>query len=398
MLTEQFLPHFEAVSSACSLKQVRMRAWEKLADCKVPSGLPALTLPPQPSDPTKEQIARQVPEGCRHSFLTFCNGTFLPECSDTTALPSALVILPLGEAMRSYSHFLRHRFSCILEEERDALALLNLAVHQSGVFLFVPPDVNVQTPLACVQLAHEHATASLLAVRLHLVLGVHSQLTLLCAEQSQGALHAAFDLMLEEGAELQLFGVQRTRTACWSGETLRAQLKRASSLRSVHCTSGAHHVKRDVRVRLLQEEAQADMAGLWVLEEKRRAETCVLVRHEAPRTRSRQKFKGVVDGVSQSHFVGKILIERQAQQSDAYLKNDNLLLGQHARASSMPELEIFADDVKASHGATCASMDPSQLFYLTSRGVAPAYASELLTSGFCREVTDHLPPSMRFYG
>src|SRR5262249_47004993 len=121
------------------------------------------------------------------------------------------------------------------------------------------------------------------------------------------------------------------------------------------------------------------------------AHTHAIVEHQAPHTTSMQRFKGVLNGHSQSSFEGKILVHPEAQKTQAYQLNNNLLLSRGAIAQSKPNLEVFADDVKASHGATFSQLERDKLFYLNTRGIDFNLARRLLIWGFCREMIEGIP-------
>ena len=146
-----------------------------------------------------------------------------------------------------------------------------------------------------------------------------------------------------------------------------------------------------MQAQLNGENSEADLKGLWILREHQHAHAHILIEHMAPRTRSMQLFKGVLLDASQSSFEGKIMVQREAQKTEAYQLNNNLILGKAAIAHSKPNLEIFADDVKASHGATVSRPDDAQLLYLKSRGILEETAQQLLMTGFYKEILDQIP-------
>lgn len=154
-------------------------------------------------------------------------------------------------------------------------------------------------------------------------------------------------------------------------------------------------MRKDIYVQCAGENSEADLKGLTMLQDALCAHTHIVVEHTAPRTRSMQRFKGLLRDASQSGFKGKILVRPAAQKTEAYQLNAHLLLGHAAIAHSKPHLEIFADDVKASHGATVAHLEQAQLFYLKSRGIDEASAKQLLIDAFCREILDEIPPNFR---
>lgn len=133
-----------------------------------------------------------------------------------------------------------------------------------------------------------------------------------------------------------------------------------------------------------------------MLADKREAHTHIFMEHQAPHCRSFQLFKSVLNDFSRSSFEGKIMVRQAAQKTEAFQLNNNLLLSDHAHADSKPNLEIFADDVKASHGATVGQLDIDQLFYMKTRGFSDQAAKNLLIFGFCEQVVEMITlPSLR---
>lgn len=141
-------------------------------------------------------------------------------------------------------------------------------------------------------------------------------------------------------------------------------------------------------VRLLGEGGEASLNGVWALKGHNQHHVHVLMEHHETYCTSMQKFKGVVQEQARSSFEGKIYVERKAQKTEAYQMNNNLILGKEASANCKPNLEIFADDVKASHGATIGQMDEEHLFYCKARGIPPHQAHALLVRGFVQEILD----------
>jgi Fe-S cluster assembly protein SufD len=154
---------------------------------------------------------------------------------------------------------------------------------------------------------------------------------------------------------------------------------------------GSKATRHDIAVQCNGEGASATLKGLWMLKNSERAHIHSLVEHNAPHTQSSQLFKGILRDASQSSFNGKIYVHPIAQKTQSYQLSKHLLLGDAAVAHTEPNLEIGADDVKASHGATIARPDEAQLFYLKSRGVDEEAAKQLLVHGFYQEILSEVP-------
>jgi Fe-S cluster assembly protein SufD len=340
-----------------------------------------------------EEIIQQhlVPE-CKESCLVFVDGHFRPELSILHALDPKVGVLSLEEAMKTFNHFLSARIGKLIKEEKDPFSLLNMALYPQGAFLYIPPKLVLEKPIQVLHIVTQEGT--LIAPRLHVFLGAHAEAKLYlsaCACQWQeGLILGAVDIALEEGARLDAIATSFAHSHGWTLDYVRASLKRDSFFKIDQVCRKGLGLRKDVKVDLLGEGASAEINGLALLFEQEQAHTHVIVNHEAPHTRSSQHFKGVLADHSQSSTEGKILVQRAAQKTQAYQLCNYLLLGDRAIANSKPNLEIFADDVKASHGATMAQLKERELFYLQSRGIDVHQAKKLLIEGFCQGILEKL--------
>lgn len=322
-----------------------------------------------------------IPE-CKENYLVFVDGHFDPTLSRTRA-----TVLPINDAMRTYGHYLRNRLAKNLETENDPFALFNCAFHPAAAFLYIPPKANLGQ-LQVLFLSTQKKAAIL--PRLHICAGAYSEAKIYAthADGDETLVLPAFDIALEEGANIRLEHVAEAGALSWNLFSMRATLKKDSRLTHLQWNKGKGIVRSDCSVWLQGEGAEVDLKGIWMLQDKAQSHAQVRVEHMAPHCQSMQLFKGVLSGLSQSSFEGKIYVQPEAQKTQAYQINKNLLLSPHVIAHAKPNLEIFADDVKASHGATVAHLDDELLFYLKSRGISEAQAKSLLVEGFCREVLD----------
>lgn len=405
----QGLEKRRAVKSAQgdALSSFREKGWQKLLEM----GLPAKTHEAFRYVPLREfylssfegKTAEKIdpalfsndilPE-CKHSHLVFIDGKFCKEYSDISALPPQAVLLPLEEALRTHGSFLQSHLTRSLKEEKDPFAVANLVFHTQGLFLYLPPHIELAAPLQCLHIASGDEP-QLIAPRLHLVVGAHSQMRLVVtAKQLASEVSHWFapviEIALEEGTSLDFLNLVDAFPA-WHFESLRALLKKESQLNTLNVAFGGKAVRQSYRIQLKGEGSRAHLSGLNMLSGNRSAHTHATVEHEAFGAHSMQRFKGILSGVSQSSFEGKILVQPEAQKTEAYQLNNNLILSPGAVANSKPNLEVFADDVKASHGATVSQLDDDQLFYFKTRGIDPITARRLLIGGFCREMISGIP-------
>ncbi|NGX61763.1 MAG: FeS cluster assembly protein SufD [Chlamydiae bacterium] len=321
--------------------------------------------------------------------LVFVNGVYRKEFS---TFPEGVIALPLTEAMTTYSTFLQNRLETLLEEEKDPFALLNLALFSEGLFLYIPPKKVLEAPLSLFYYMDPSESQVAAFPRVHLFVGKEASVTLECSmagSMNNSWQNSVLDLVLDEQSQCTLQFTSHEIPSSWHLEAIRASLKRNSSLKTVSANRGGATSRQDYHVQLVGEGAEASLFGVWHLTEKSHHHVHVLMEHKAPYSRSNQTFKGALTGTSRSSFEGKIYVHREAQKTEAYQLNSNLLLDRKASANSKPNLEIFADDVKASHGATVGQLDPDSLFYLKTRGIPESQAKRMLVEGFLLEIFDH---------
>lgn len=305
--------------------------------------------------------------------LVFVDGFFEESLSN---VPAPIVCLGLDQAMRPYGLFLQNRLILTLGKEKDPFAALNGAFFGRGAFIYVPPKCEASIHLKQIYLAEEMANP-----RLHIYLGKEAKLKLTQeSEGKSGFSNAVIDLVLDSGASA-LF----VDHAGGDFQAVRANLKRDSRLKMVVL---GNPLRTSVRVELLEENCEAELLGLSRLDDQE-AHIHTHVEHIAPHAKSRQHFKSVIAGKGRFSFEGKIYVHPEAQKTESYQLNNNLILSEEGSANAKPNLEIFADDVKASHGSTTGQLDAEELFYLRSRGLSLEAAREWLIAGFCKEITDH---------
>lgn len=345
-------------------------------------------------DISTDQIQSLIHPECRQSYILFVNGQYTPELSNTSAVSKDVVILRLRDALGKYGNFLQMRLSSTIKEEEDPFATLNVALIQMGLFLYVPPKVIVDTPIQCLHIISNDRPV-LFNPRIHMFLGKEAKLQWIydhyCLKDFEYFSNGVVDVALEEGAHFEQVGLLNPCPHGWTFESTRASLKKNSTFKSLTMTLGSKTVRQDFRVSLHGENANCDLKGISLLSEHRQAHTHVLVDHRAPNCTSNQFFKNVLNDTARTSFEGKIYVHPKAQKTAAYQLNKSLLLSNKSVANSKPNLEIFADDVKASHGATVTQISPEHLHYLKTRGVEEEQGKLLLLSGFCKDLLQEVP-------
>ncbi|MGK5594402.1 MAG: Fe-S cluster assembly protein SufD [Parachlamydiaceae bacterium] len=336
-----------------------------------------------------------LPE-CRGRILVFHNGFFRSDCSELEELGKGVLITSLNDAMKTFGPLLSNQTTERLQSEKDPFVALNGALSTGGCFIYLSPKTEINGPIQILQVIDADEAVLMITPKTEVFMGVESRASFVStAVQMSGDqffVNASINFSIGENAQASL-----TQTALdlshrgWYFEAARATMKRDSSFKTICVSDGAQGVRFDYRADLVGENAECHLNGLWALKDKREVHHHVFMNHQAPECRSMQFFKGILNDSSHAGFEGKIYIHREAQKTQAFQLNNNLILNDLATVDSKPNLEIFADDVKASHGATVGQLDEDHLFYLMTRGMAKDEARKLLTLGFCDEMLEMLP-------
>lgn len=340
-----------------------------------------------------DNISKYVLPECEHSFLVFVNGKYNAQLSNRVALPEKMVILSFKEALKTYGTLISNQYTKSIGEESDSFAALNAAMHEDGLFVYIPPKTIVERPIQILNVVDSHSNNLFLFPRIQSFVGAHAQVSFVSTPTFiSNACHCfnqAMEMTIEEGAQVNYYQMQLNIPAeTWHFDAFRASLKKNARLKIASAASGSVMSRCDYRIQLTGENAEASLNGITLLSDNREAHQHILMDHQAPHCRSMQLYKSVLNDFSRSSFEGKILVRKPAQKTEAFQLNNNLLLNDRAQSNSKPNLEIFADDVKASHGATIGQLDAEQLFYMKSRGFAEHDAKNLLVFSFCQEVID----------
>lgn len=324
------------------------------------------------------------------SQLVFVNGLLRDDLSALTALPREVVAIDLSQAIADerYSEIVRR----YLAREADCVAhgfiALNTAFISGGAFVYIPQGVVLTTPIHLLFISEGNQTANF--PRVLVVAEANSSATLIESYVSTADdtyfTNAVVEIVLEEGARLEHYKVQRESAEAFHVATTVADLGANSSYDSTAITFGAALSRHDINVTMDHEGAECWVDGLYLVTSAQHTDTHSVIDHRQPLCTSRQLYKGILDGKSRAVFNGKIFVRHDAQKTDAMQTNKNLLLSNEARVDTKPQLEILADDVKCAHGAAVGQIDEDELFYLETRGLHYDLARNLLTYGFAEEV------------
>jgi Fe-S cluster assembly protein SufD len=343
-------------------------------------------------------------EGAR---LVFVNGVFRADLSMLDALPDGLTVQPLSRVLNDDAEPLRFGWSRSATRAEahgaaDAFARVNAASAADGLVLRVAARATIAAPVQLVFVGADGEAELAWHARNLIELGEGASLTLIEQHLGDGgqAQLATFvsDIHVGAGAKLHHVTLQNAASAAnlIRHSHLRLQARSEATLHVVEL--GGALVRHDLQVELLGDEAKLYTRGVFMPHGRQHIDTQLAIRHQALNTASSSNWRGVANDRARGVFRGAIVVAPGADGSDATLSNKNLLLSPSAEIDTKPELEIYADEVQAAHGATVGQLDERSLFYLRSRGIPLAEARALLTAAFCRAMLDDLPnPGLREY-
>jgi Fe-S cluster assembly protein SufD len=325
------------------------------------------------------------------AHLVVVNGFLSEELSVKAGLENVVAIDLLSVvADARYNKVARAYLARNAGYHNNGLSALNTAFLQSGLFLWIPKNVRVETPIQVTFLTDaEHADAASFP-RMLVVAEENSSATLIesfvSTRNQQYFTNAIAEVVLKEGARLEHYRMQRESDKAFHVSVTSASLGRSSSYDTTSINLGGRLSRHDVAVVLDHEGAECRVDGLYLIGSDQHTDTHSVIDHQQPHCTSHQLYKGILDGNARAVFNGKIFVREGAQKTDAMQTNKNLLLSQQARIDTKPQLEIYADDVKCAHGAAVGQIDQEELFYLQTRGIDPELGRSLLTYGFAEEV------------
>jgi Fe-S cluster assembly protein SufD len=274
---------------------------------------------------------------------------------------------------------------------KNGFTALNTAFIEEGVFIHIPKDTRGETPI---HLNFVAACSNASFPRVFVYAEPGSETTLIETYESAGEgvsfTNAVVEIFLEENARLTHYRVQKQTAESFHIGTTGVVLRKDSFYDTTNINLGAALSRHDIGVKFTAEGGECFVDGLYMLNGSQHADTHSVIDHTVPNCTSHQTYKGVLSDRSHAVFNGKVFVRENAHGTDAQQSNKNLLLSNDARVDTKPQLEIFNDDVKCSHGATVGQLEEEELFYLLTRGLDPDLARNLLTYGFAEEVINKI--------
>ena len=326
--------------------------------------------------------------------LVFVNGIYAPEFSQLAALPKGVNVKSLGEAIRHDDSALSSELGRHADAQRQPFVALNSAFLEDGAVVSIAPGCRLDRPIYLVFVSMAGKAPVLSHPRTLILLGAGSEAKIVESYLGLGSgayfCNAVTELVGDADAVIEHYRIQQEADSGFHVGSLEAILARGCHLTAHAVSLSGALVRNNVHVVLNGEGAECVLNGLYLADGKQHIDNFTEIEHAKPRARSLELYKGIIGGSAHGVFNGKIIVHQDAQKSDARQTNKNLLLSPDAVVNTKPQLEIYADDVKCSHGSTIGQLDADALFYLRSRGLGLDEAKSLLSFAFASDVVGRI--------
>ncbi len=415
-MSEAYLREFESFAGAATaegpewLEPIRRAAMERFAATGFPTArdeewrfTPVTSIAQQSwrpavgggEDVTREQLAPFMFGHTEWCTLVFVNGEYAPGLSSPGSLPEGVLATGMAEALRNGGALLQRHLGRYARIEENPFTALNTAFLRDGGLIHVPAGVDLPLPIHLVFVTTAEAADSVIHPRNLIVVErnarasvVESYVTL--APGTRYWTNPVTEVWTGPNSWAEHTRIQRESEAAYHVATTQVEVARDSHYRSFSMAMGAALARHNLNARLADQHSEALLYGLYITRGDQVVDTHSVLYHDHPNCRSWEVYKGILEDRSHAVFNGKVFVKPEAQKTDAKQTNRNLLLSDHAKVDTKPQLEIFADDVRCTHGATIGRLDDVALFYARSRGLPAVEAERLLTYAFAAEVIEEV--------
>jgi Fe-S cluster assembly protein SufD len=327
--------------------------------------------------------------------LVFVNGRFEAELSEVDKLPKGVTVASLRERIESHPEGVEKHLGRYADTQRDPFCALNTAFIGDGAYVHVARGVVVEAPVYLLYLSTKEDAPTMTHPRNLIVVENQAQVAVIEDYASVGGesvvlSNAVTELAAGESAVAQHYLIEREHLKAFNVQTLRIEQGRSANVASHSVLLGGGLVRNNVHPVLAGEGGECLINGLFLGTGRQHLDNYMHVEHAAPHCGSRQFYNGILDEQAHGVFHGRIVVHKPAQKTDAKQTNRNLLLSDDAQIDTKPQLEIYADDVKCTHGATIGQIEENALFYLQSRGLSEMEARKLLLMAFAEECVERM--------
>jgi Fe-S cluster assembly protein SufD len=349
--------------------------------------------PSEPAVATASQLSPFILPHIPAARVVFVNGRYSHELSSLRSLPQGVVVGHLAGVLENDPTLVESSFARVAPFDKHAFAALNTAFTEDGAVVSIPANVVLAEPVHVLY----YSTSSFPMM-------THPRTIIVAGESSQGTViesyagrdgelyftNAVAEILCGENSHLNHYRVQRESLAASHISMTQIRLRRSAVFAQQNFVLGGALVRNDIGARLEDEGIECTLNGLYLGHADRLIDNHTTIDHAKPHCASHEVYKGMLDGRARGVFNGKIFVRQDAQKTDAKQTNQVLLLSDDATINTKPQLEIFADDVKCTHGATIGQLDAESLFYLRARGIGEDEARAMLVHAFASDIIDRV--------
>ncbi|MFO8022902.1 MAG: Fe-S cluster assembly protein SufD [Perlabentimonas sp.] len=321
------------------------------------------------------------------------NGFYFNNPNKLTEIEHGVIIGSLAEAAKKYPNVVSKYYNTMAKNDEDGLVALNTAFAQDGVFVFIPKGVVLEKPIQIINLLMSEEN-QLVHYRNLIVADENAQANIVICDHtlspSEFLSNVVTEVFTNQGANIDIVSMQNQHNDSIQFSHTFGKQERDSVLSSNSVSLHGGVIRNNVHVLLNDEGCENHTYGLALADRNQHIDMYSFVDHAKPNCTSNELYKAILDDEATGAFNGRILVQRDAQQTQAFQSNNNLLLTADARMNTKPQLEIYADDVKCTHGATVGQLDMEAKFYMQSRGIGEREAKLLLMFGFAHDVVGHI--------
>ena len=330
--------------------------------------------------------------GLDANVLVFINGSYSKAFSKIISPEIQVKVKTLWEAFQSDKEIVNKYFDKLVNSEVDPFAAMNAAFWQEGIFINVPENTVVEKPFFILHLNDSSHSQVIAHTRLLIIVGKESQLTVIEKFDSIGSnpvFHTfSEEFVIKENAQLEYCKIQNDQGNSYQVANTLIHQENSSKVNTFTLTLNGQLVRNNFGITIDGEKCESHFYGLYLLNGNTIADNHTVVDHKKPNSFSNEMYKGIMDDSSKGVFNGKIFVRPHAQKTNAFQSNRNILISETATINTKPQLEIWADDVKCSHGCTTGQLDEEAVFYLQSRGISQSTAKAMLLYAFAGEVLE----------
>ena len=324
------------------------------------------------------------------NVVVMINGVYSSSLSRIISPSNEVIITSLKDAFQSHKDIVETYFNKVYSAEQDVFAALNTALWREGVFIYVPEGSTVEIPVLVLHINEASDQPQINHTRILGVLEKGSQLSVIEKSDSIGKQPVFHNFteewVVSEKAHLEYCKIQNDENNHYQITNTVIHQHSTSLLNTFTLTLAGQLIRNNLNIIIDGEHCESHFYGLYLLNGNTLADNHTVVDHRKPNSFSNELYKGIMDGNSKGVFNGKIFVRPHAQKTNAFQSNRNILVSDHASVNTKPQLEIWADDVKCSHGCTSGQLDEEAMFYLRSRGISAPTAQAMLLYAFAREV------------